>query len=87
MSKFDFDTFYDNCDIYFAVNKNIYTKAKADELFINKNDLPLERAKTSTGYIYYGIGYNIDHEKVSGYWLSGDPKGRHPIECWVYQIN
>jgi len=84
-SKFDFGSFYNDYEVFFAVNKNMYTKTQADKLFVEECDLPLKRARTSTGYVYYAIGYNDDHEKVSGYWCDTQPKGRNPIECWLYR--
>lgn len=84
-SKFDFCSFYSGCEVFFAANKNLYTKVQADELFAEEIDLPLSIARTSTGYVYYAIVYNDDHEKVSGYWCDTEPRGRHPIECWLYR--
>ena len=57
--KFDFGRFYaDGDEAIFAVNKNLFTKQQADELFVSENDLPLERARTYTGYVFYGKGRN-----------------------------
>ena len=84
-SNFDFGSFYNDVEVFFAANKNLYTKAQADELFVKECDLPLKMARTSTGYVYYAIGYNDGHEKVSGYWVDTEPRGRHPIECWLYR--
>lgn len=83
--KFDFGRFYGDGgdETIFAVNKNIYTKQQADELFVSENDLPIEKTRTYIGYVYYGIGWN-DGERMDGYWINDYPKGRNPIECWAY---
>lgn len=83
--KFDFGRFYSDIsdEKIFAVNKNLYTKQQADELFVSEIDLPLEKTRTYTGYVYYGIGWN-DGERMDSYWIDDYPKGRNPIECWAY---
>lgn len=82
-SDFDFNIFYGDEETVFAVNKNLFTKQQADTMFIRETELPLERAKTSTGYVYYGFGV-ADGERINGYWFSKEPNGRHPIECFAY---
>ena len=83
MSNFDFGDFYGDNRI-FAVNKKRYAESEADALFVRELEIPLSHAKKITGYVYYGIGYDEDHEKIHGYWFSGVPCGRHPQECWAY---
>ena len=83
MTNFDFGIFYGD-EYIFAVIKAKYSEKDADELFVKQVDLPLERSIKQTGWVYYGIGYNQDHERVSGYWYSTNPVGRYPQECWAY---
>jgi len=83
MSNFEFGVFCGDENI-FAVSKYRYTKAEADKLFVREIDTSLRRARQMSGFVYYGIGFNEDHERVSGYWFSTEPHGRYPQECWAY---
>ena len=83
MSKFGFGRFYGDENI-FAAEKSRYAEAEADELFVQEIDIPLSKARRMSGWVYYGIGFNEDHERVSGYWFSTEPHGRYPQECWAY---
>ena len=83
MSNFDFGVFPSNKNI-FAAAKSMYSEAEADNLFVREIDIPLSRARRMSGWVYYGIGFNEDHERVSGYWFNTEPHGRYPQECWAY---
>ena len=85
MSSFEFGDFCGD-DYIFAVSKSKFGEIEADKLFVEELELPLERARKITGYVYYGIGYNEDHERVSGYWFNKSPCGRYPQECWAYVL-
>ena len=84
MSKFRYETFYGDDYKYFAVNAEMYTEAQASKLFVEEQDPePGTVNSYSMGYVYHGFG-NVDGETVNGFWLSDEPKGRHPIKCYVY---
>lgn len=83
MSNFDYDIFYGDERI-FAVSKSRHTEAEADKLFVQEIEIPLSRARRISGWVYYGIGFDEDHERVSGYWFNTEPHGRYPQECWAY---
>lgn len=83
MSNFDFGIFCGDENI-FAVSKSKCIEIEADELFVQEIDIPLSKARRMSGWVYYGIGFNEDHERVSGYWFSTEPHGRYPQECWAY---
>lgn len=83
MSNFKFGVFYGDENI-FAASKSMYTEAEADKLFVLETDISLSRARRMSGWVYYGIGFDEDHERVSGYWFSTEPHGRYPQECFAY---
>lgn len=83
MSKFGFGRFYGGVNL-FAAEKSMYTEAEADKLFVEEMDIPLSKARKTVVWVYYGIGVDEDHERVSGYWYSKKPRGRYPQECWAY---
>lgn len=87
MSKFDFDMFYDDriWRRYFCISKERYTEEEADAIFVRETECDLEKCKKSNGYVYHGFGA-VDDEVQNGLWLSDVPKGRYPIEVYVYEV-
>lgn len=83
MSSFDYGVFIGEDNI-FAVSKSKFSEAEADKLFVEERELPLEKARKITGWVYYGIGYNGDKERVSGYWFGKRRAGRCAQEVYAY---
>ena len=85
MSSFEFGDFCGD-DRIFAVSKSKHSEAEADALLLQELEIHPNRTKKMTGYVYYGLGYDEDHERVVGYWFSESPRGKHPQECWAYVL-
>ena len=52
MSSFDYGVFTGD-DNVFAVSKSMFSEAEADKLFVREQELPLERARKITGWVYF----------------------------------
>ena len=83
MSSFDYGVFTGD-DNVFAVSKSMFSEAEADKLFVREQELPLERARKITGWVYFGIGYDEDNVRCVGYWFSNRRAGRYPQEVYAY---
>ena len=86
MSKFTFDTFYNDDFKFFAVSKKLFSKEQADELLRREHEIEPSQTSMDTEYVYYGFGIDLYGDRVNGYWLNEEPHGRNPIECFVYMI-
>ena len=71
-------------DNVFIVSKSKFSEIEADKLFVEKQKLPLEKAKKITGWVYSGFAYNEDNEEVLGCWFSRKPLGRCAQEVYAY---
>lgn len=88
MSKFDYNCFYSDDEIYIGFNAEKYSEQQALDIAkielanglekeVDKNLLLIEPA-----WIRYGFSVDLNGDKVNGYWLEFEPSG-NAFKAWA----